>query len=303
MDYAWMRDMVAEPAPAMDEDARIRYQIADRQPSRETLLRTPRPAEFRYRRGTDGNWIVSPFGRVLLGAPGSVSVFGPDPADPQSLQALSSLLDIGIVHAAVAQSLLVIHSSAWQIGRGSVLAAGGSGTGKTTLSLAALAAGGKVVGDDMLFAGIGTGGRTRLRSFRRNLLLRGPSLRVIEHGKGWTIEELEGDVEGRWRLARDDHPERFEAGLIPDALWVVSVDRRLRQSRIRPSSQADTMSALLGGSMPLYFSRHFPRERELAMPLLIKIVEGTPGFRVRLGRDLMSEPKAALERLIEASLL
>jgi hypothetical protein len=262
----------------------------------------PRPAEFRLRRGTRGNWIVSPYGRILLGAPGSVAISGPDPTDSRALQAVSALLDLGVVHGAVARSLLVMHASAWRLGGRSVLAAGGSGSGKTTLCLAALVAGGKVVGDDMLFAGIGSNGRTRLRSFRRNLLMRGPSRRLLEHAQGWAVERLAGDPEGRWRLARGDHPKRFATGITPDALWAVSVDRRLRRSRILGMSQADTMSALLSGCVPLYFSRHFPRERALAMPLLVKIVETTPGFRVRLGRDLMDEPASALARLLEASL-
>jgi hypothetical protein len=84
-------------------------------------------------------------------------------------------------------------------------------------------------------------------------------------------------------------------------VWVQSVDRRLRRSRIEAIDHGHVFSALVRATSPIFVSRHCPEVRDRLIPLFRSLCAQCRGFRVRLGSRLMDDPAGEMERLLELS--
>ena len=87
----------------------------------------------------------------------------------------------------------------------------------------------------------------------------------------------------------------------PDVIWVQSVDRRLKESRVEAIDQGQVFAALIRASSPLYLSRHCPEIRDKLIPVFRALCEQCRGYRVRLGRRLLEDPEVEMERLVDLS--
>ena len=84
-------------------------------------------------------------------------------------------------------------------------------------------------------------------------------------------------------------------------IWVQSVDRRLKESRIEAVDQGQVFAALIRASSPLYLSRHCPEIRDKLIPVFQALCAQCRGYRVRLAPRLLEDPVGEMERLVEAS--
>jgi hypothetical protein len=211
------------------------------------------------------------------------------------------LIDVAINHLLARQGLAVLHACAFEVGGNGILGLGDSFAGKTTVAMAAVRGGGRVVSDDQLLAGPSTTGGVVLRPVRAHGWLRGATRDIVPQQLREKMWETEEDGEPRWILSRKDGGEGFKEVLTPNILWVLSVDRRLKSSRISGVNQGEAFAALIRASSPIFFSRHCPEERDALIPVLRALSEGCKAFRVKLGRRLLEEPEAEMARLIRAS--
>ena len=211
------------------------------------------------------------------------------------------LIDLGINHLLARQGLPVVHACAFELEEMSILGLGESFSGKTTVAVAAMRAGGRVVSDDVVLAVPAGNGVYTLLPVRSYGWLRGRTREIVPselHDK-----MVEGDENGqpRWVLSREDGGRRFVERSTPDVIWVQSVDRRLKESRIEPINQGHVFAALIRGSSPVYLSRHCPEIRDKLIPVFRALCEQCRGYRVRLGRRLLEDPEGEMARLVERS--
>lgn len=211
---------------------------------------------------------------------------------------LPLLLEMAVIHALALEGIPVFHGAGFTLGGEAVLALGRSGAGKTTLAAAALRAGGKVISDDSLIALRHRCGALAVQPFRRDLQVRRGSRRLFPRTIAPLLEPLTGAVEPKWVLRREAAASCFTDDVSLSGIWILSLDRRLRGCRISPLHQAEALVALIQGSSPLYLSDRYPRERAALLPLLRSLVEEVPAYGIRLGKALLEEPVAELERLL-----
>jgi len=102
-------------------------------------------------------------------------------------------------------------------------------------------------------------------------------------------------------LNREAGGEGFAARSRPNVVWVQSVDRRLKESRIEPIDQGKVFAALIRASSPLYLSRHCPEIRDLLIPVFRELCAQCRGYRVRLAPRLLEDPVGEMERLVDPS--
>jgi hypothetical protein len=87
----------------------------------------------------------------------------------------------------------------------------------------------------------------------------------------------------------------------PERLWLVAVDRRLRESRITSADQAEALAWLIRGLSGLFLSAGFDRERGPILDLLAGLVASCPASKVRLGRDLLADTEGTMNRILAAT--
>ncbi len=162
-------------------------------------------------------------------------------------------------------------------------------------------AGGRVVSDDVVLAVPGEDGVYSLLPVRSYGWLRGKTREIIPAELRDKMVESAENGQPRWTLNREDGGDRFIEKSTPDVVWVQSVDRRLKESRIEPIDHGQVFAALIRASSPLYLSRHCPEIRDKLIPVFRSLCEQCRGFRVRLGRRLLEDPVGEMERLIELS--
>ncbi len=211
------------------------------------------------------------------------------------------LVGAALGHLLAKQGMAVLHACAFESGGGRVLGLGESFAGKTTISMAAVRAGGAVVSDDLVLAGLDPTGRVELRPLRTYWFLRGNTKKIVPQSLNSKMWETDENGETRWVLPCGEHQTGTIDRLTPKVLWLLSVDRRLKESRVAEVAQAMSFAAMIRASSPVFLSRHCPRERDALMPVLRALSEGCRAFRVRLGRRLLDDPEGEMRRLLEAS--
>lgn len=183
--------------------------------------------------------------------------------------------------------LCVLHAAGIRIaGRGHVFV-GGKGQGKSTLTAAALAAGGQAVSDDWLLIGTDDGATPCMERLRGFLMLR----------RGWAASRL-GDPSGsgfqphphrhRLLLSSRSDPQRLPASSAIHGLWLL--ERRAgwpSASSVHPVLPATVMSRLMAGSMPLLYSSRFPVEHGQLVNLMARLTDRLPLGRLRPGVDVV----------------
>lgn len=211
------------------------------------------------------------------------------------------VLDAGLAVALSQRRVLLVHGAAFIHHGSGTLAIGDSGTGKSTLAAAAVAAGARVLSDDTVLVH-DAGDRLEARPFRNHLGFRQDPTASLPRQSAAKLRRLDGDGWAWWRLDLAALPSRSRAGVLePRRIWALSVDRRLRRSRCKPLSQSEGLASLVSATSPLVLSPRYRRTRAGLLPLLRRLAEGCPGWHVRLGTDLLRDPAAELERLVAAT--
>jgi hypothetical protein len=214
---------------------------------------------------------------------------------------LELLIDMGINHLLARQGMSVLHACAFEVGGSSVLGIGESFSGKSTVSMAALRVAGRLVSDDVVLAVADEPGPVALLPLRTFGWLRGATREIVpEELRNRMIEGRENG-QARYTLYREDGGGRFADRTVPGVVWVQSIDRRLRHSRIEPVDHGHVFSALVRSTSPIFVSRHCPEVRDRLIPLFRSICDQCRGFRVRLGTRLMDDTAGEMERLLELS--
>jgi hypothetical protein len=185
-----------------------------------------------------------------------------------------------------------LHAVAFSVGPHTILGVGGSGAGKSTITAAALRSGGRVASDDSVLA-CPSDDHVQLGPFRAYFSFRDATLSVLPD---WLSEKTTEGADSHF-LDRLACPDNLAAQLVPDRLWQLRIDRRLRASRIRRLCTQESLVALVSSASLLTLSPRYPRIRQRAMSVLATLAENCPGFEVRLGRDMLEEPEATLENL------
>ncbi|MBI4913933.1 MAG: hypothetical protein HY823_14475 [Acidobacteria bacterium] len=245
------------------------------------------PGEEDTLSGTGGRLRLAP-GRPLA----RVAV---DPACAEG-GALGDLLGAALMHALALQGRLALHGMAALLGGTGVVALGDSQSGKSTLALACLRAGGRILTDDHLL--VDPASRPPgLRALRRDLRLRGGSRSLVPSALAPLLQEE--DPPGRCFLPRDAAPQAFLESLTPQRLLILAPDPRPSRLEVVPLEQARTLSGALRAASPLFHSGRYAAERAGLWPSLQALVEHLPSFLVALGPDLLADPEGVLAELLE----
>ncbi len=257
----------------------------------------------RHRRDGPADLVILRGGTVRL-VPGSrtaeVTLRGPSRAGSAPWQAEAVLA--AVQHALALGGWATLHAAAFELHGMGVVAMGPTHSGKTTLCLAVLAAGGRVVSDDWLAVGApGDGGAgTVVLPLRRDIWLRGGSLEILAGRIGGKPESVGVRGEGRWRLGRGENRELFVERVRPDVVLHVQRDRRLAGFRVRRSTAAEGLAWLVGAASPLFLGPRYGEERERLLPVLAGLVGEAACFEVRLGRALVERPAETVRALLAA---
>ena len=209
-----------------------------------------------------------------------------------------ALLETGLLRCIAMAGGVPLHAVAFALGDVRVLALGASGGGKSTLASIALAASGQVVSDDALIAGLHQG-TSVVTAWRRDLFLRKTTLKVLPPRlvrAATRTRVVDGSM--RWVLTRGQLGEQVMDALVPNRLWVVSVDRRLRRSRVARIPQAQIVAAIMKATSLVNFSARYPEQRTRLLATVIRLASSGGAFRIALGRDLLKQPRATLDRLL-----
>jgi hypothetical protein len=244
--------------------------------------------------------VVMPGGRVHLapGQPKAVVEFRSDEAGIDGF-VLMTLLEAALTHALAMSGYVVNHAAAFEIDGTAVLAVGPTHAGKSTLSAAALTAGGAVVSDDSVILGLDGEGAPSAGALRRDLWLRDGSVELLPEALRGRLWEAASFGERRWGLERAAFPELFRTGVRTQAIVLLRRDLRVRGFALRRVSSADGLAGIILASSALFLSGRYPVERERCMPALLALVDSAPCFEVRMGRSLVEEPAATVRRLVE----
>jgi hypothetical protein len=209
-----------------------------------------------------------------------------------------TLLDVWLQRALAVRGVAVLHGAAVRVRSHGLLAVGGRHVGKSTIAAAAIVGGGSVVSDDWLLAGVTRDGSVIVAPSRTELAFRRPTVDVLPEEIRRRLVPVPGTASNRWALDPTTTDPWYAVALAPTSIWRVSIDRRLGTSRLRQISQADTWAALARSTSAVFLSGVFHRERSRLLSLLHRLVTDCPGFRLRLGRDLLADPATTLDRLV-----
>jgi hypothetical protein len=270
-----------------------------RRPAAGTAPRRRRPRRRHVHR--DGEDVVQmPGGRLRLAPGRSMAVVEWEDAGSvvDGFVAIT-LLEIAMSHALAMRGYVVNHAAAIEIDGTALLAVGPTHAGKSTLSAAALAAGGAVVSDDSVILGLDGEGAPSAGALRRDLWLRDGSVDLLPEALRDRLWETASFGERRWGLERAAFPEIFRTRILPRAIVLLRRDLRVRGFALRRVSSADGLAGLILASSALFLSGRYPVERERCMPGLLALANSAPCFEVRMGRALIEEPAATVQRLVE----
>jgi hypothetical protein len=209
-----------------------------------------------------------------------------------------TLFDVWLQRALAGRGVAVLHGAAVRVRSHGLLAVGGRHVGKSTIAAAAIVGGGSVVSDDWLFAAVTRDGSVVVAPGRTELAFRRPTVDVLPEEIRRRLVPAQGTASDRWALDPTTTDPWHAVALIPTSIWRVSIDRRLGTSRLQRINQADTWAALAHSTSAVFLSGVFDRERSSLLRLLHRLVTDCPGFRLRLGRDLLADPATTLDRLV-----
>jgi hypothetical protein len=249
--------------------------------------------------GGDGDALVNRAGVAWISPGRRIARIATDPFWT-GLMEIGELIGAGLTHAMALVGRAPLHGMAAEIDGAGVLAVGQTMAGKSTLALALLHAGGRVVSDDFLLVERERG-RPQIRALRRDLYVREGSFGLIPEDLRGRFS-AEGAGPGRWVLRREDAPERFAAAVTPEVVWFLKGPRGASPVEAHAIDQAAALAAMIAAASPLFASGRYREERARVLPALAAIVESTHGFSVRLGAGLLRSPGTVVRELLARTL-
>lgn len=207
------------------------------------------------------------------------------------------LLRAALFRALGEHGFSVLHAGAFEIGGRGFVVVGESGAGKTTLAMIALRAGGRVVSDDSLLAGVLPGGGAGVAAFRRDAVLRDAGERLVPSTFVDRLYRASFEGVERAVLRRAAVPHAFTAVTTPGVLFLPRVDRRRRITHLVRAGAAEGLAALIAASSPAFLAPELGSLRARLLPALVRIAGACAVYRVALGRDLLTDPDAVASRL------
>jgi len=202
--------------------------------------------------------------------------------------------------------IMMVHGAAFSHEAHGILALGRQGAGKSTLTSAVLAAGGRVVSDDWILLGASPSGALRAQRLRHFLMLRqNPSTRkLLSALPDLRLEE----TQQRRKLVApiDNQPDslaqRFTEATDIERIWLLEAPADVRPTVSR-QQQIDDGSASLAqfieATMPLLFSTRFPVERKALLAIVNRLRREVPISRLQAGAEIVTAPGQSLSRLLK----
>ena len=259
---------------------------------------TRRPA-LRFVPGPDEDLVMMAAGRVRLAPARPSAVLEIRPTSGGiSAYAASVLTEAALTHALALRGRAVLHAAALELGGTSILAAGSTKAGKSTLAAAVLRAGGGVVSDDSVVLGADDQGAVVAGALRRDVWFRKGTVDLLPDGLRSRLREGSSFGERRWGLERQSSRSGFREHVQPDVVILLRRDARMRAMRIANVSAAEALAGLIRATSPLFLSGRYPVEREHLLPVLTSLANDTPCFAVRMGRILLEDPERAVEEMV-----
>lgn len=240
--------------------------------------------------------------RLLLGAEGwgaeicvlsetnlelSYHLAGGEPALP--------LLDAGVCAALGLGGVAALHAALLRYRGRHVLALGRRGSGKSTLTAAAVLAGGLVGSDDTSCVFVGSAGRVNAVGVAADVFLRpGSFLGFGERIGGRKVSWPDGE-----RFAVDvGEAGRLTDAVVPDELWSLPGMRGDPVSTKAPLGRGAALAALVDASSAPFLTAAAGPIRTRVLGVLRSLAEGVPAFEIRTAVDLLERPAVALDRLL-----
>ena len=236
--------------------------------------------------------------RLQSGAPGRLVVEDGQAPEPRLLMPRSFTLLMSQQWAR--SGALPLHAGAFEFDGRGVLVLGRRGAGKSVTSMAALAAGARLVSDDWVLLAPDRSGQPAVERMREFFMLRG----------GWAAEQLIARLpdlpfvvghrpkSAFWLQDRSD--PRFPAGCAIEQLWVLERPRAGRGARTSsaPMAAATAMARLIESSTALLFGGSFPHERQAALHTLRLLIGRVTCRTVVAGVDLVEQPQRVIAELL-----
>lgn len=191
-----------------------------------------------------------------------------------------------------------IHGALLTINGAGVLVLGQRGAGKSVLATSALAAGGGIISDDYLLAGV------------HNNTLLGERIRAfISLRQSWAAHTLFARSNDAWQPNRSGtraflqphaNDPRFPAHHRIDHVWVLTRPRagRRAESSLEPIPQAAFFTALVAATQPLLLGPDFPHEQRLLIHLFTRLASHARPARLETGQDIVLAPQTTWQRLL-----
>ena len=217
------------------------------------------------------------------------------PGDPRHLPAAMSF---AFAQQWARLGLACIHGALLTVADQGVLVLGHKGAGKSVLATSALVAGGRLVSDDYLLAGI------------RDDVLWGERIRAfVSLRQSWAARSLFEAAGTRWQTNRggtraflpvDADDPRFPDHARIDHIWLLTRPRagRRRDSNLEPIPQATLFAALVSAAQPLLLGPDFPHEDRLLTDLFLRLASHAQPARLETGQDIVLEPRTTWSRLL-----
>lgn len=200
--------------------------------------------------------------------------------------------------------LMLVHGAAFEFEGHGILALGDRGAGKSVLTMAALAAGAKVVSDDWVMLGTDADGTVRAERLREFLMLR----HGLAHDRLLSALPQLQPVQLRNRpksvVRMQEQPgslhSHFAKGCRIDRLWLLQRPRagRTGSSTSSPAQAAGALSAIIQATMPILFSSRFAAEATALRKSTDVVLSGERTYTVCTGPDLLDNPSKALASLL-----
>ncbi|MEJ2190410.1 MAG: hypothetical protein P8Y93_13575 [Acidobacteriota bacterium] len=278
---------------------RVSTHIVTGEAVRSAEVATIRRPAVRFVPGTDEDLVLMAAGRVRLAPARPSAVLEMRPIGGGiSAYAASVLTEAAFTHALALRGRAVLHAAALEIGGTSILAAGSTRSGKSTLAAAVLRAGGGVVSDDSVVLGTEDREAVMAGALRRDLWFRKGTVDLLPDKLRSRLREGSSFGERRWGLERQSSRSCFREFVHPDVVILLRRDARMRAMRITRVRAAEALAGLIRATSPLFLSGRYPVERERLLPVLTSLANGTPCFAVRMGRSLLENPEHTVGELL-----
>jgi len=238
-------------------------------------------------------------GRVWLNSnrPGRVSIAAN--ADGRQLL-LPQAFNLLLAQQWARLACLPLHACAFQWRGQGILVLGRQGSGKSSLTLAVLAAGAGAVSDDWLLFGRHENGCFRAERLRQFFLFRPGAVR--ERFARLLAHCAESGSAGRLQWPVGDQDPRFPPWTDIDQIWWLEKPSgpRPATSHHQALSQAELIGHLTASAMPVLLTTRFAHERHVLLEFSAQASSQLKITSVMTGTDLLDRPEATLQGLIDS---